>query len=63
MKDEGRGRRYSTPMKRKKREHQAIIEKKAKKVIWPILGLGMLSAVLLLIVMGVWLLRSISSQG
>ncbi len=45
------------------RAQQAIIEKKAKKVIWPILGLSMLSAVLLLVVMVVWLLRSISGQG
>ena len=45
------------------RMRQAIIEKKAKKVIWPILGLSMLSAILILVVMVVWLLRSISGQG
>jgi hypothetical protein len=39
---------------------QAIIDKKAKKVIWRILWLSMLSAVLLLVIMGVWLSRSIS---
>ncbi len=45
------------------RAQQAIIEKKAKRVIWPILGLSMLSAVLILVVMVVWLFRSISGQG
>ena len=42
------------------RMRQAIIDKKAKKVIWRILWLSMLTAVLLLIIMGVWLSRSIS---
>ena len=45
------------------RAHQAIIEKKAKRVIWPILGLSMLSAVLILVVLVIWLFRSVSGQG
>ncbi len=45
------------------RAQQAIVERKARKVIWPILGLSMLSAVLILVVIAVWLLQSISGQG